>query len=268
MDGQRRAMRKQNQLLYSNRAWLFLLCCFFLLAACGGRGETWQRIQETGVLRVGLDPTFPPFETADSKGGVFGLDVDLAEALAAELGLEVSFVYFGYDGLYDALLTGQVDVLASALVVAPERERDFSYSESYFNAGEILIVPTESDVASLVDMNGRSVAVELGAYGHVEATTWTKRLPDLTVLPFPSPEEALTAVVAGEADAVLIDSVSGRLFLRDEPRLKRVAEPVTVEPYALVVREDDTDLLTNLNQALMTFQQSGQLDQIIAKWIG
>lgn len=247
---------------------LFLLgLCSIVLVACQRQGKTWTRIQESGVLRVGLDPTFPPFETAVSDGSVFGLDVDLATAIAEDLGLEVQFTYFGYDGLYDALLTGQVDVLASALVIAPERERDFSYSDSYFNAGEILIVPVESDVVEMADLNGRSVAVELGAYGHVEATNWTKRLDALTVLPYASPEEALTAVLEAQADAVLIDSVSGRLYLRNEPRLRRVAEPVTVEPYALVVREDDTQLLENLNQSLERLMKSGQLENIIAEWL-
>ncbi|MEM7114263.1 MAG: ABC transporter substrate-binding protein [Chloroflexota bacterium] len=251
---------------------LLLVTCHLLLASlflvgCQRQGETWQRVEETGVLRVGLDPTFPPFETA-VPDDVFGLDVDLAEAIAADLGLEVQFTYFGYDGLYDALLTGQVDVLASALVIIPERERDFSYSDPYFNAGEILVVPVESDVAGMVDLNGRSVAVELGAYGHVEATNWTKRLADLTVVPFPSPEEALTAVIDGQADAVLIDSVSGRLFIRDEPRLQRVAEPVTIEPYALVVRDADSELLDKLNASLARLAASGELAKIISEWVG
>src|SRR5262245_44631595 len=96
---------------------LFLLlvslspCLFVFLGGCQGReAQRWEQIQENGVLRVGLDPTYPPFETADD-GELRGLDVDLARALAAELGLEVQFVYFGYDGLYDALLSNQVDVL-------------------------------------------------------------------------------------------------------------------------------------------------------------
>ncbi len=130
-------------------------------------------------MRIGLDPTYPPFEVADDSG-VSGLDVDLAYALADELGLQVEFVYFGYDGLYDALATKQVDVLLSALVIMPERRRDFDYSEPYFNAGEILIVPSaEEEIDEMGDLNGRRLAVELGAQGHVEATQWAKRLEDL-----------------------------------------------------------------------------------------
>jgi polar amino acid transport system substrate-binding protein len=204
----------------------------------------------------------------DNGGGVAGLDVDLAQAIAADLGLDVQFVYFGYDGLYDALATEQVDVLISALVIIPERTRDFAYSEPYFNAGEILIIPTGNEtIESMTDLGGRTVAVELGTLGHVEATEWAKRVADLAIRPFPTADEALTAVQQGEADAALTDAISGRLFLRENDGLKRLPENVTVEPFALVVRSEDEQLLTVLNQSLANLQQSGQLDQIVSEWL-
>ena len=253
----------------SKNGWLILvLVSTLLVISCSVQGDTWARVEETGVLRVGIDPTFPPFEVVDENGNPFGLDVDLLRAVAADLGVETHFVYFGYDGLYDALLTGQVDVLASALVVVPERRKDFDYSDSYFNAGEILLVPVGSEIEGMADLNGRSLAVELGAYGHVEATTWAKRLSSLTVIPFPSPQEALTAVAEGQADAGLVDSVSGRLFLRDALPLRRVAEPVTVEPYAFVVRIDDQLLLQKLNESLARLEDSEALTEIVGRWVG
>lgn len=256
---------------------LFLFLIGFLLAwcisGCQTQNESWQRIEETGILRVGLDPTYPPFEVADSSGAVSGLDVDLAHALADGLGLKVQFSHFGYDGLYDALATGQVDVLISAMVIVPGRTKDFAYSDPYFNAGEILIVPVENmDITEMADLNGRSLAVELGAQGHVEATQWAKKLPDLTIVPFSSPEEVLTAVgnsfVGNDiANAAIIDSISGRLFLIDHPELKRLPEPVTVDPFALVVRADDELLLQKLDATLDSLEQTGQLETIISHWL-
>lgn len=239
-----------------------------LLAACRGQEDAWQRVQETGVLKVGLDPTYPPFEAADANG-VFGLDVDLANALAADLGVQTEFVLFGYDGLYDALATGQVDVLISALVVAPERTKDFAYSTPYFNAGEILIVrQDEENIVRMEDLHGRTLAVELGALGHVEATTWAKRLPNLTVVPYPTADEALTAVINNKADAALVDAISGRLFLQQTGGLKRTAVPITVEPFAIVTRIGDRRLLSELNNSLARLQTNGKLDDIINHWLG
>lgn len=248
--------------------WRFLtLLALILLTACAQNEDAWARIQETGVLRVGLDPTYPPFEDFDGAA-LTGIDVDLAHELGGALGLQVEFVHFGYDGLYDALATGQVDVLLSALVILPERTQDFAYSDPYFNAGEILIVPQDSSIDEMADLNGRSLSVELGAQGHVLAAEWARKLPGLTVSPFNSPEEAITAVLQQQADAVLIDQISGRLFLKAQPGLRRLPEPVTVEPYALVVRASDSELLASLNDSLDQLRASGQLDAILSRWLG
>jgi polar amino acid transport system substrate-binding protein len=244
-----------------------VLTFIFLQSGCKLADDSWERVQATGVLRVGLDPTYPPFEVDDGSG-VTGLDVDLAKAIAADLGLEVQFVYFGYDGLYDALATNQVDVLHSALVIIPEKTRDFSYSTPYFDAGEILIVLAENDtIETMADLGGQTLAVELGSLGHVEATEWAKRVADLEIRPFPTADEAITAVQQGEAGAALTDAISGRLFLRDNSGLKRLPESVTVEPFSLVVRSEDEQLLSILNQSLIGLEQSGQLSKITAAWL-
>jgi polar amino acid transport system substrate-binding protein len=219
------------------------------------------------VLRVGLDPTYPPFETADD-GELRGLDVDLARAIAAELGLEAQFVYFGYDGLYDALLSNQVDVLISALVIAPERTRDFAYSVPYFNAGLVLVTRDERDAPQMMEeMDGRTLAVELGSQGHVEATTWERRLEGLVVRPYNSPDEALAAVANGEAEAALVDQVSGRLFRPQQPDLVIAGEPITDESYAVVVRAEETILLDKVNEALVSLRERGELEGIVGRWL-
>lgn len=254
--------------LVTRRLLIILPLVLLLVAGCGRRDASWERVAQSGVLRVGLDPTFPPFELADDDG-VTGLDVDLAHALAANLGLEAQFVYFGYDGLYDALTTGQVDVLLSALVIQPERTRDVAYSEPYFNAGEILLIPAGSQtVQTMADMNGRTLAVELGALGHVEATRWARQLPEMQILPLGSVDEAAMAVVDGRAAAALVDAVGGRLFVKQHPQLMRVPEPVTVEPYALVVRSEDQQLLARLDTALAALQASGELNEVVGAWLG
>ena len=248
-----------------------LLCLGLLLSACRVDRESWTRIQESGVLRVGVDPTFPPF-ALDDAGSLAGIDIDLAHALAAEMGLTAQFTYFGYDGLYDALSTMQVDVLLSALVVAPERTRDFAYSDPYYDAGQVLIVPANVEIASADDPELERLAVELGALGHVEALALQQARPSLHVQTYGGVNEALDAVVAGEADAALVDGVSGRLYLKDLPAtarpLVRLPQPVTTEPYAVVVRIEDRTLLSEINGALQRLSAAGELDGILNHWLG
>ncbi len=241
------------------------------LAACQQPDDSWPRIQQSGILRIGLDPTYPPFELADGIP-LEGFDVDLAHAIAADLGLQAQFSHFGYDGLYDALQTGQVDILISGLVISPERTRDFAYSDPYFNAGQLLIAPTTNNLTTIDTLNTHTLAVELGAEGHVLATTWKRQLPQLTILPYNSPDDALTAMVTGEADAVLIDSISGRLFLKNNPQslqtTKFTQTAVSEEPFALVTRIDDRVLLKELNESLRRLKVNGTLDLIDQRWLG
>ena len=222
-----------------------LLAC--VLLGCGSSSQTWQRIEQSGTLRVGLDPSYPPFETIAHEELV-GIDVDLMRAIGAELGLDVQFDVIGYDGLYDALLTGRVDVLASALIVDETRTKEFAFSEPYFNAGQVLVVAAETSNASLEDTE--IVAVELGAAGHVAATEALRRGGGFEVLVMDSADATLTAILNNQATAALTDSVSAHLFIADHSGL-RIADPaVTVKPYALVTRIADSELLRQLNNVL------------------
>ena len=106
--------------------------------------------------------------------------------------------------------------------------------------------------------------------GMLKRRSGPKRLGDLSIRPFPGAAEALTAVADGEVDAALVDSISGRLYLAEqtEPALKRLPEPVTVEPFALVTRIEDETLLDRLNGSLAGMSADGRLEQIIGHWLG
>lgn len=263
----RRSVFSHNCLVRRPFLILSLLLLMVVGAGCQARDTSWERVQAARVLRVGMDPTYPPFETAE-EGELRGLDVDLARALAADLGLRAEFVFFGYDGLYDALATEQVDALISALVIAPERTRDFAYSDSYFDAGLVLVRPAVGvGVEEMGDLDGRRLAVELGSQGHVEATSWARRLPFMQILTYNSAELALAAVTNGAAEAALVDQVGGRLYVKEHGELQVSEQPVTLEPYALVVRIEDGVLLAELNDSLGRLRESGRLAEMVGRWL-
>ena len=250
---------------------VILFCILLLaagLAACTEpSNETWRQIQAEGFLRVGLDPTYPPFEVAAGEE-IRGFDVDLARALASDLGLKARFTPIAYDGLYDALATGQVDVLVSALVIRPDQMEDFAYSQPYFNAGQVLLVPAQQEnIDKMEDLSGRVLAVELGSQGHYEATRWQRRIRDLAIETYHTAGAALAAVAAGRSAAALTDNISARLYLRESDALRRAGPPVTVEPFAVVVRKEDERLLKELNQSLERLEEAGRIRQIRERWL-
>lgn len=237
-----------------------------LITGCAENRDSWEQIRESGVLRVGVDPTFPPFALAEGEE-VSGIDIDLADALGEELGLKIQFSYFGYDGLYDALTTKQVDALISALVIVPERTKEIAYSTPYFDAGQVLVITAKDYDKSMTDMNGHSVAVELGALGHVMATEWESRLNDLAVQAYSSADEAMAAVASGKADAALVDNISALLFIHNPETQKSGLmisnNPVASEPFSIALRIDDQNLLKEINKGLERLKKAGLLDAII-----
>ena len=267
----------------SGGAWARWVCLIGLvllafLAGCGDRSKTLEEIQARGALYIGLDPSYPPFEALAPDGTLYGLDVDLGRALAARLpagetagqgGLAAHFVLISYDGLYHALEMGEVDVLISALVVEPGRMDDVAYSASYFDAGLVLVVPDgEETIRSMGDLSGRTVAVEYATEADVEARRWARRLRDLAVQPLTTTDEAMGAVLAGEADAALVDSIAAHLYLAEHAGLAMADEMVTSDVYAVVVRIQDRALLEVINAALATLEADGELGEIRARWLG
>lgn len=263
-------IRHRQPRLSGSVATSLLVVFLFLITGCVQDRDSWERIRESGVLRVGVDPTFPPFALAEGEL-VEGIDVDLARALGEAMGLEVQFSYFGYDGLYDALTTGQVDALVSALVIMPERTKDIAYSDAYFDAGQFLVAPAASGIDGMADLSGRALAVELGALGHVEALDWQSRLSRLEVQTHGSAADALAAVASGSANAALVDRVGGLLYLSeaagDAAGLVMLDEPVVSEPYVIAVRIEDRILMEEINEALAGLKESERLEAIFDRWL-
>ncbi|MBN1976418.1 MAG: amino acid ABC transporter substrate-binding protein [Anaerolineae bacterium] len=229
-------------------------------------------MRETGILRVGMDASFPPFEFVSANGTLTGFDVELARelgsALSAGEGVEVRFIAnLSYDGLYDALALGQVDIVISALVVNPARMGDFAYV-SYFDAGQVLVVRSgETGIGAMADLSGRALAVEFGTRGDQEARKWARRVLDLRVVPYQTAAEAVTALEAGEVDAALVDRVSALAEGVVGGGLTIVGETVVSEPYAVAVRKDDRCLLRAIDEALAEMEANGTMDALVAKWL-
>jgi polar amino acid transport system substrate-binding protein len=224
-------------------------------------------LQETGALRVGLDASYPPFEYVDAANQIVGFDVDLASELGRRMGVEMVFINIAYDGLYDSLLIGQVDILISALVATREYEGKAAFSVPYFNAGEYLVVHEGSSIHSMADLTGSTLAVEYGSGGDVEARRWERRLAGLGVARFPDSASALQAVVNGEADAALVDGITARLGVGQHPELA-LGDNIVETLIAAAVHPDSTTLKGRIDEVLSEMIYDGTVGALVEKWFG
>jgi ABC-type amino acid transport substrate-binding protein len=260
------------------RRWGLAVLVVLALAAVGlglwlrslqPEDPTWDRMLETGILRVCTDPSWLPFEVADpTTGRIEGLDADLARLLAERLapGMRAEFVTVGFDSLYDALMAGRCDAILSALPHDPARTEDVGYSAPYFDAGVVLVAREgTSDIAGLDDLEGRVTGVE---WGFVPEGSSRQRLflSSLRLRRYDSASYVLRALSSGELDAALVDHVSALVFLRQCPGLQIVGEPISGVPYVIPVRPGSTVLLEQINRVLLEMRQDGTLQNLQDKW--
>jgi polar amino acid transport system substrate-binding protein len=272
----RRLMTSLRQARQFRRPVLWLALGLALAALLAGaflwlrRDDTSARIRDSGVWRVGMDPSFPPFESIEpSTGRPVGLDVDLVNAIAARWGVRVEIVSLGFDELVDAVAARRVDSAVSALPVFEWRTQEVGFSAPYIDAGVVLAVPRGSAIRGPDDLAGGRVAAEWGSEGDAQAHELQRRLEgNLELVLRESADAAMQAAVRGEADAVISDAISLALFNRSGGELIAVGTPLRSDPYVVVVPRGSPLLLADLNRALEALEADGTLAALRAKWLG
>lgn len=260
--------------------WLGALLLLALVAATlwrtvgQPRDRFWEHIEKTGQWRVGLDPSFPPFEQLDGAGQPVGFDVDLARAIADRWGVQATFESIGFDGLIDAVWASKVDSVISAMPLQPQFGEDVTFSQPYFEAGLVVVVPAAGDApTSLEDLAGRLVAVEWGSEGDVQARALRRRLPTLQVLPLDTPQAAVQAVAEGQAQAAFVDNVSAQQAIASSRSLRLLEGeqgPLVLasDPYVVVMPRKAPVLHARVGEALEALAADGTLEALARKWFG
>ncbi len=258
--------------LHKGWCWVWLLLGVLALAGtiggCTSSAHGLDRVAASGVLRVALDPSFPPFESVDADGNLQGLDVDLAREIAGRLDLQVHFVTTGYDALYDALAVGRADIILSALYPDPSRTAGYVFSQPYFDAGEVVLVTRESPITGLQDLAGHTVACVFGTAGHMAVLEWQdtwREPPELMVV-----SSVITVphlVETGVVDAAIVDRVSALVALSEDGDLRILESSVTEEPYVVAARRQDATLIEAVDRVLEAMFDDGTITRLIQRWM-
>lgn len=242
-----------------NRRLILLSLAALATGAC-------RRAPDTSVLRVGLDPTYPPFEMRDSAGNLTGVSVDLAEAIGKHLGRRVEFIPMDFQGLEPALKTGKIDAIISSMTATPERAKRIAFSKPYVENGLCLLVPAASNIQNIDDLDQpeRTVVVRTGTTGHTYASQFLTRAK---VIPQELSESCANEVLNGNVDAFVYDQLSVLEYASRHPgKVKAIAKPFQKEPWAIAVRKDDTTLLDDINSALATMGSDSPLARAFDKY--
>lgn len=244
-----------------------LLLCLALLVGCGRDDRsTLDVVLERGVLIVGTEPEFPPFESKNEKGEFVGFDMDMARELAKDLGVKLRIEEMVWDSLPTALETRKIDVIISGMTATEERAKSRAFTEPYYHTKLCLLVNAKSGIGKPSDVNGKRLVVKLGTTGDIESKNL---FPDAQVVKLDAEGACALEVATGRADAFLYDRHSIIRHQKSHPETTRaILEPLSEEPYAMAARLGDAAFVERLNRFLHDFTADGRYARIYEKHLG
>jgi polar amino acid transport system substrate-binding protein len=242
-------------------AALSLLVCGSLATA-----QTIEEIQRRGKVIIGLDQTIPPYGSTDREMKPQGYDVDMAQAIAKYLNVQLELVQVAGPTRIPALVTNRVDMVVATLGISPERALQAWFSIPYGSVGVVFVGAKDKRIASAADATGLRVGVVRGG---IQDTAFTPIAPQgTTIVRFDDDATVGQALLAGQIDSLVTASHwAGEFIQRNPARNLEVKFTVRQSPYGIGVRRGSADLLQWLNTLVYFMRLNGELDAIHRKWI-
>ncbi len=226
------------------------------MMACGAKKDGTQKVY------VGTNAEFAPFEFLEGDK-VTGFDIDLITEIGKLQGFEVQVQNQAFDGLLPALQAKKIDLIIAGMTVTDERKKAVNFSESYYTASQVIIVPERNDtIKTYDDLKGKNVGVQIGTTGD----TIISEIKEITNTKFNNGSEAVMALLAGKVEAVVIDNEPAKNFVAKNKGLKVVEAEAVKEDYAIAINKENTELLEKVNAGLKTLKENGKYDELVAKW--
>ncbi len=225
---------------------------------------------EPGKLIMSTEATFPPYEMIADDGSFIGIDVEVAQAIADKLGLELQVDNMGFDAALTAAQTGQSDIAMAGITVNEERLAVMDFSDSYATGVQVVIVKEDSPIQTIDDLsNAEMIGTQKATTGYIycSAAPEDDGYGEDHVTAYDTGALAVMALVNGQIDAVVIDNEPAKAFVAQNPGLKILDTEFAVEDYAIGVAKGNTDLLHAINTAMAELIKEGTFQQIVDKYI-
>lgn len=220
-----------------------------------------------GVLTVGTNAEFPPFEYVGDDGEADGFDIALIKAVGEKMGVEVQVENMEFASLVSSI-GNKIDIAIAGMTVTDERKETVDFSESYYDAVQYVLLPEGSDIATADDLVGKTIGVQLGTTGDFIATD----IEGTTVSAYDTGVNAVNALASGKVDCVIIDKNPALVFADKFKDNGIVAVDgaqfnFEIEQYAIAMPKGDTALADAINNAIEELKADGTFDELVKTYI-
>ena len=233
------------------------------------QSSTLYKIVHRGVLKVGLNAGYMPFEMRSRSGQIIGFDVDIANAMAKAMGVKLKLINTDWDGIIPALLTNKFDIIISGMTITQKRNLKVNFADPYYVVGQTILLNKKwkGKITDYKQLNSSKFTITgmLGTTGDIAAK---KYLSKAKLESFGTEEEAVMQVIQGRADAFVYDEPYNAIFYATKGKGKLVFldKPFTYEPLGWAIRKGDPDFLNWLNNFLREIKHDGVYKKLHKKW--
>lgn len=252
-------------------ALLLAVILVLSLAACASAAKDDEPASDAAKLTMATEATFPPYEYYDGDA-IVGIDVEVAQAIAEKLGMELEVTDIAFDSIIPGIQTGKYDMGMAGMTVTDERKEQLSFSDSYATGVQVVIVKDGSAITSVDDLlaDGANTVVgtQAGTTGFLYATSDIEEAGLGTVKSFGKTTDAVEALKNGQVDCVILDNEPAKALVAANEGLHILDTEYAVEDYAIAIAKENTELLEKVNKALSELKADGTLQSIVGKYIG
>src|SRR5690606_23076163 len=244
--------------------WSVAFLCLTLgliLAACG---SSTGSDSSGDKLVVATDATYAPMEYMDDNGNIVGIDIDIVDAIAEAAGFEVEYKNYGWEPLFAAVENGEVDFAVSSITITDDRKESFDFTDPYFVANQVILVPADSDVESFEDLKDKRVSVQINTTGH-EVVKGLLGNTSSDIVATETMQLAITEMLNGNADASVGDNSVVLEYVKNNPdvELKTIEDDsFEKEFYGLMVQKGNSEILDLLNEGIQKIKEDGTLKEL------
>ncbi|NRF86072.1 cystine ABC transporter substrate-binding protein [Burkholderia gladioli] len=237
------------------------------VAATSHAADLLDEAKQRGTLRIGLEGTFPPFNSKAPSGELVGYDVDIAKAVAAKLGLKPEFVTTEWSGIIAGLQAGKFDVIVNQVGVTDKRKEVLDFSPAYtYSAAQLIQRKDDTrNFKSLDELKGKKLGVGLGT----NYMDMAKSVPGIDVKTYPGAPEYLRDLAAGRLDAALNDRLMLAYLLKNSQLPLRTGAMLEAgQPSAIPFKKGNPKFAKAIDDAMTQLEADGTFTKISDKWFG
>jgi|CZCB01.1.fsa_nt_gi ABC-type amino acid transport substrate-binding protein len=224
---------------------------------------------KSNTLVMYTNAEFAPFEYFEGEK-IVGVDVDIAEEIAKDLGKEVVIEHIDFDSLIPSLVAGKADFVAAGMTITPEREETVDFSIAYVESIQNIISLKDNEIKTMEDLKGKKIGVQLGTTGDL-AISDAINLEDgdlygtgAKVKTYGNALEASQDLLTGRIDAVIIDKLPAEEIVKNNSdKLTSVKFGEISEAYGIAVAEGNNELLNSINSTLQRLLDEGKIEEFI-----